>query len=188
MTYIHSMMGWDQIYRRDLRVGFMASLFIHGFLFFIGGAIFVRMAQYNVQSVSESTQVELVETLQPPVVEDIITPSKPIEVKKQEIVKVQEKVSQAVKIQANPNYFQNPPPAYPELAKQMRQEGLVMLAVEVDREGIPIHVEIEQSSGYRLLDQAALKAVSHWKFQPGRIGDLPVESKVTVPVRFRLEE
>ena len=88
----------------------------------------------------------------------------------------------------NPDYFQNPPPEYPELAKQMRQEGRVMLSVTVDRQGLPIKVEIAQSSGFRLLDQAALKAVSHWKFQPGRIGDFPVESQVTVPVRFRLEQ
>lgn len=37
------------------------------------------------------------------------------------------------------------------------------------------------------MDQAAVKAVSHWKFQPGRIGDLSVESSVTIPVRFKLE-
>jgi protein TonB len=39
-----------------------------------------------------------------------------------------------------------------------------------------------------MFDEAALRAVSHWRFQPGRIGSLPVESKVTVPVRFSLEK
>ena len=63
-----------------------------------------------------------------------------------------------------------------------------MLAVDVDKEGMPIKVEILQSSGYLLLDQAALKAVRHWKFQPGRIGNISVESTVTVPIRFRLEK
>jgi protein TonB len=92
-----------------------------------------------------------------------------------------------VRGKANPNYFQNPAPEYPELAKQMRQEGLIILAVDVDREGLPIKVEINQSSGFRLLDQAALKAVGHWKFQPGRMGDIPVESTAIVPIRFRLE-
>lgn len=59
--------------------------------------------------------------------------------------------------------------------------------MDVDREGTPIKVEILQSSGFRLLDQAAVKAVRHWKFQPGRVGDLPVESNVTVPIRFQLQ-
>ena len=49
-------------------------------------------------------------------------------------------------------------------------------------------VEIKKSSGFRLLDQAAIKAVRHWKFQPGRIGDLPVESKVEIPIKFSLQE
>ncbi len=113
---------------------------------------------------------------------------KPVEIKKQAVVKIQENIGHVIKVQADPNYFQNPPPEYPELAKQMRQEGLVMLAVDVDREGIPIKVEIKESSGFRLLDQAAVKAVRHWKFQPGRIGNIPVESSVTVPIRFRLEK
>ena len=46
-------------------------------------------------------------------------------------------------MQANPKYFQNPPPEYPELAEQMRQEGLVMLTVDVDREGTPVQVKLK---------------------------------------------
>jgi protein TonB len=96
--------------------------------------------------------------------------------------------SEAIGPLAKPDYVQNPPPPYPALAKQMHQEGIVMLSVDVDREGDPVSVDIIQSSGFRLLDQAALKAVRHWKFQPGRMGDIPVESAVTVPIRFRLEK
>ncbi len=192
MTYFHSNIWWDDIHKQDGRTGFIASLSIHALLFFIGGAIFVKAAQYNVQVVSQTTTVELVEAIQsPPVIQDMSPPKpivKPVVVKKQEVVKTRRISSQVMKVQANPNYFQNPPPEYPELAKQMRQEGFVMLAVDVDREGIPIKVEIKQSSGYRLLDQAAVKAVSHWKFQPGSIGNIPVESVVTVPIRFRLEK
>ena len=193
MTYFNSIIWWNEVHIRDQRIGFFTSLFLHVLLFFIGGAIFVKTAQYNVQDIPQSTTVELVESVQPqPVVEDMSPPEsivKPVQIKKAEIVKVQGKVvSHVIKVQANPNYFQNPPPAYPELAKQMRQEGLVMLAVDVDSQGVPIKIEIKQSSGFRLLDQAAIKAVRRWKFQPGRIGDLPVESEVTVPVRFRLEQ
>ncbi|MBE7446342.1 MAG: energy transducer TonB [Planctomycetia bacterium] len=70
----------------------------------------------------------------------------------------------------------------------MRQEGLVMLTVVIDRKGMPVKVEVEQSSGYQLLDKAALEAVRRWRFQPERIGNIPTESRVTIPVRFRLEE
>ena len=93
-----------------------------------------------------------------------------------------------VKIKADPDYFQNPPPEYPELARQMRQEGIVMLSVDVNKEGDPINVGITQSSGFRLLDQAALKAVRHWKFKPGSVDNIMVESRAYVPIRFKLEE
>lgn len=96
--------------------------------------------------------------------------------------------STQVRVEAKPDYIQNPPPPYPDLAKQMRQEGIVMLSVDVNKEGDPVDVEIIQSSGFRLLDQAAVKAVRHWKFQPGRVGDIAIESKVEVPIRFRLQE
>ena len=198
MTHFRSITWWNEIHKRDERIGFISSILVHVLLFLIGGAIFVTIARYNVQNVPESTTVELVAASQPssPVVEDIASPKsiekpvevkKTVEIKKQEVAKIQKNIGHVIRVQANPNYFQNPSPEYPELAKQMRQEGLVMLAVDVNKEGVPMKVVIKQSSGFRLLDQAAVKAVSHWKFQPGRIGDLPVESSVTVPIKFRLE-
>lgn len=109
--------------------------------------------------------------------------------KQQETVKAMPRPSQeTIWTNSKPGYFQNRPPKYPQLARQMHQEGLVMLMVEVDRKGMAVKVEVKQSSGYQLLDQAALEAVRHWRFQPERIGDIPFESKVTIPVRFRLEE
>ena len=109
--------------------------------------------------------------------------------KQQEAVKIMPRPSQGtVKTIGKPGYFQNQPPEYPPLAKQMHQEGLVILMAEVDPKGLPVKVEVEQSSGYQLLDQAALKAVRRWRFQPERIGGMPMKSKVSIPVRFRLEE
>ncbi len=93
-----------------------------------------------------------------------------------------------IKTKSKPGYFRNQPPEYPQLAKQMRQEGLVILRVEIDQKGIPVQVEVKQGSGFPLLDQAALKAVKRWRFQPEQIGDSPVKSVVAIPVRFRLED
>lgn len=109
--------------------------------------------------------------------------------KQQETVKTMPHPSQAtIRTKSKPGYFRNQPPEYPLLAKQMHQEGLVILRVEVDQKGIPAQVEVERSSGHKLLDQAALKAVRRWRFQPEQIGGLSVKSRVAIPVRFRLEE
>ncbi len=88
---------------------------------------------------------------------------------------------------AKPHYLKNPSPIYPESARRLGQEGLVVLMVSVSREGYPDSVGIKQSSGYVLLDEAAVKSVKRWKFQPAKIGTLPIESKVEVPIRFQLE-
>ncbi len=94
----------------------------------------------------------------------------------------------AIQTVASPDFVANIAPPYPEEAKQHKQEGLVILIARVDASGHPVEVNIKQSSGYFLLDQAALKAVKHWKFKPARMGGIAVESKTEVPVRFRLEQ
>lgn len=89
---------------------------------------------------------------------------------------------------ARPNYLRNPPPPYPEEARRQKQEGLVRLRVCVTAEGRAESVEIEASSGWPLLDQAARRTVKSWRFHPARAGGLPIPSTVTVPIRFELRD
>ena len=205
MTYLNITNDWWlKVDRQDKRIGFIVALSLHLLLFFITGKIFMASAQYSVQTSSGSIDVNLVAA---PKSETVKSPE-PIQEKQEEAIQVPKTVTEVpakeqneakssnpnvgVRVEANPDYshsrFHNLPPPYPELAKQMKQEGLVVLTVDVNREGKPTNVAIEQSSNYPMLDQAALKAVRRWRFQPGRIGDLPIDSKVVVPIRFRLEE
>ena len=84
-------------------------------------------------------------------------------------------------------YLSNPAPQYPAAARRAGQQGTVTLRVRVKRDGLPSRVEIEKSSGSKLLDTAAQDAVWSWRFVPARHGTDPVESWVLVPVVFRLE-
>ncbi len=84
-------------------------------------------------------------------------------------------------------YRQNPAPIYPSLARREKQQGLVLLRVEVSEEGVALRVEVEQSSGHRLLDAAALKAVHAWRFEPARAAGRPVKAHAQVPIHFKLE-
>lgn len=88
---------------------------------------------------------------------------------------------------AFPAYRSNPAPAYPTQSRRHRQEGAVLLGVEVSSDGRATRVEVEVSSGHSLLDEAALKAVRRWRFEPARLGDRPVDSRVQVPIRFQLD-
>ena len=96
-------------------------------------------------------------------------------------------VSQAL-TEATPDYSSNPLPKYPRLARQKHWEGVVWLMVDVSAAGLVDDLRIEQSCGHRVLDRAAHRAVSRWRFSPAKRDGLPVSSQVRIPVRFLLEE
>lgn len=85
------------------------------------------------------------------------------------------------------DYLDNPPPAYPRLSRRLREEGEVELRVRVDAAGRAVAVELARSSGSARLDEAALQAVQHWRFEPARQGEQAVEAWVRVPILFKLE-
>jgi protein TonB len=63
-----------------------------------------------------------------------------------------------------------------------------MLAVEVTADGRAGSVRLSQSSGFPVLDAAALQAVRRWTFDPARNLGMAVASQVEVPVRFDLRQ
>ena len=175
----------------------IVSLMMHCFLFVFSEKTFIQHAQFSVQPSAQLVEVSIEQMKTEQISSSVILgEAKDLKMPLHISISSQNKIMQkqvihsksGVRAQANPNYFQNPSPEYPQLARQMRQEGLVVLLVDVNKGGTPVEVKINQSSGYRLLDQAALKAVQHWKFQPGSLGNIPVESTVTVPIRFQLEK
>ncbi len=86
----------------------------------------------------------------------------------------------------NANYGSNPKPKYPSVATSRGWEGTVRLLVKVSVEGDSEEVTVQRSSGYDVLDEAAIEAVEKWKFIPAKRGDTPVSSSVVVPINFVL--
>jgi protein TonB len=81
-----------------------------------------------------------------------------------------------------------PPPPYPAQALRMRQEGRVTLRVLVDEAGRPAQVEVESSSGFRALDEAALKVVKkRWHFVAATRDGAPIQAWALVPVVFEIK-
>jgi protein TonB len=89
-------------------------------------------------------------------------------------------------VHAYPDYRKYSEPPYPAFAALRVKEGLVLLRVVVSAAGRSKRVKLKQSSGFPLLDQAALEAVKDWEFDPARIGAVPVESVIEGLVRFPL--
>lgn len=85
-------------------------------------------------------------------------------------------------------YLKNPPPAYPMAARRMGWQGRVVLDVEVLASGLPGQVRLHQSSGHDVLDNAAIRAVSAWRFVAARQGGQAVTKRFLVPIPFILKE
>lgn len=71
-----------------------------------------------------------------------------------------------------------PFPYYPVEARRLGEEGKVQLTVHIGGNGDVTKVEVLQSSGYKLLDEAAIQAVQRWKAHPkyaGHTVKLPID-------------
>ena len=77
---------------------------------------------------------------------------------------------------------------YPPAAARSREEGSVLLLVQVDANGNVTDVTIEKRSRSRDLDRAAQQAVRDWKFEPAIQGGKPTASAVRLPIDFKLED
>lgn len=84
-------------------------------------------------------------------------------------------------------YLQNPKPNYPALSRRLGEEGKVLLKVRVGSDGRPLAVDLEKSSDFERLDNAARQVVQGWRFVPAKRGDEAIEASVIVPIVFRLD-
>jgi TonB family protein len=85
-----------------------------------------------------------------------------------------------------PGYVRTSQPNYPEASRKRGEEGDVLLKVEVLTNGRVGQAEIDESSGFTLLDEAALRTVRNWRFKPALKGREEVACWVNIPIRFKL--
>jgi TonB family protein len=84
-----------------------------------------------------------------------------------------------------PVKIQNAEPRYPREALRDRVSGVVILDATIDRTGTVADARIVRSIPE--LDQAALDAVSRWKYRPATLNGVAVPTIMTVTVTFRLD-
>ena len=109
---------------------------------------------------------------------------KPVEKKKSQITPT----VQGAIVEAQLNAQHNPTPIYPELARARGWEGLLVLKVKVEKDGKPSLIQLEQSSGHKILDRSAIRAIKKWTFIPARVGQKKLSSWIEIPVQFVLKE
>jgi TonB family protein len=81
----------------------------------------------------------------------------------------------------------NPKPVYPRLAIKRRLQGDVILTVNIQPTGTISKVTLKRSSGFKLLDSAAINAVRHWRYEPLPETAMPESRSDDIPINFRLK-
>lgn len=120
--------------------------------------------------------------------ETIASQPKPRETEKVSVKKRVHSREQGILQETSPLALKNPPPVYPLVAKENGWQGRVIVQVWVEPDGRPSRVVVLESSGYPVLDAAALKAIGRWLFLPARVGNFSFASWIKIPVRFVLTE
>jgi protein TonB len=88
------------------------------------------------------------------------------------------------KLVSEVEYVREPVAKYPAAARTMKQSGVVTLRVLIDASGRAREVNVHRSSGYKLLDDAARKAVLSALFKPYTENGSAQPVYVLIPIEF----
>lgn len=91
------------------------------------------------------------------------------------------------KVDVNPVPVKTPPPEYPYTMKREGTSGVVAVSIVVDEKGAVASCTVAKST-HADFEAPALEAIKKWKFKPAQKDGVPVKMKLTVPLRFNLEE
>lgn len=86
-----------------------------------------------------------------------------------------------------PELLEFQPPVYPKNLRERDIEGKVIVKLLIDKEGKVQEIQIFESSGYKMFDQIAIKAVRQWRFKPARKGNQQRVSWVLIPINFQIK-
>ena len=81
----------------------------------------------------------------------------------------------------------NKKPRYPTMARRLGLEGAVKLLIRVAADGRVLGVTVVESSGHKVLDEAAVKAVETWVLEPGTVAGIPTEMEFEHEIVFTLQ-
>ncbi len=78
-------------------------------------------------------------------------------------------------------------PDYPSASRRLEEEGTVTLKFLIGADGKVLQADVEKSSGFARLDEAARNALSKCQFRPGTVDGKPEQSWASIKYTWRLE-
>lgn len=79
-------------------------------------------------------------------------------------------------------------PSYPALSRRLNEQGIVVLHVLLSEDGAVTESQVQVSSGFTRLDNAALMAVRGWRCNALKRNGVSVPAAALQPFRFELQE
>ncbi|MFA4858693.1 MAG: energy transducer TonB [Candidatus Margulisiibacteriota bacterium] len=165
--------------RNFLNTNLVVSFIILG-LIFAGGRAMVNWSSCQVKA---SANFESMMVADYPVVKPLTM----VKVLPAQLAQVMPPVAAPLPIMA-PRLLQGVMPDYPAEARAQGIEGMVMLSLQIGPDGRVASSNVKQSSGFAVLDAAALHSAANWIFVPAQQGLANVLSVFEVPVSFRLDK
>jgi TonB family protein len=90
-------------------------------------------------------------------------------------------VSQLARAEMKAATISSPQPVYPLAARKQHWAGAGDFVCHIRPDGTVASVDVSRSTGHQVLDQAAITALQHWRFQPGKMG-----ATLNVPIVFEM--
>ena len=79
-------------------------------------------------------------------------------------------------------------PVYPYRARRLNLDGEVDIKFLVDTTGRVSRITILRAAPPGLFNESVLKALSAWRFAPGKVKGRPVNTWVTTTIAFRIDD
>ena len=96
-------------------------------------------------------------------------------------------VFEFLQLETTPKAVHRVAPVYPKHLKEDRVMGKVVVELIIDEEGNAYNPSI-LSTENREFNEATLKAIKQWKFDPGTYGGQPVKTRARIPFNYTLRE
>jgi len=89
--------------------------------------------------------------------------------------------------EVEPKWLHKPPLVYPEAARSFGYEGSVMIKALLDYDGAVMRIAVLRSSGYPILDSAAVDYIASSKFSPALQQKKPVRVWIGQTITYKLK-
>lgn len=89
---------------------------------------------------------------------------------------------------AEASELNNPAPAYPQASRRMGEKGTVTLEILVKANGTVGDIKVKKSTGFKRLDDAAVRTIRRWKFHPATQAGVAIDYWYEIDFEFNLNK